>query len=215
MLYEKYRPEVYWWDIVEVTRRLTFSSLAQLTQGHDVMQLALFLLFAFGFLLLHATYQPYASPHLGRLAFWSQATIFLIILCALLIVTGTDLPEGLMLFLPLLPFIVAAIFGLYTMLEHACASERCARFRPAFLSRESRGDGGRPSTASRPEAEEPAAPANAGGAIKQPLPLAEAPPADQAGPSEERSYRAQYREYVMPGQQAPPTFTVDSRDQLV
>ena len=86
-LFAAYRPEMWWYEIVEAVRRLTMTGLLVLVPNSDVrLSVAIFL--AFASLLLHTTTEPYADPATNALALVSHLLVFMVFFVGQQIVIG-------------------------------------------------------------------------------------------------------------------------------
>merc|ERR1712113_414205 len=108
-----YTRRAFWWELVEDTKKLAFSSLILLAEGQSGLQLQVFMICAFAYLLLQASVRPFSEAHVGRIVFASHVSLFLLLLCAFLIAGGRSLPGGLVIGVPMMPLVLAAALGLY------------------------------------------------------------------------------------------------------
>ena len=74
-LFAAYRPEMWWYEVVETVRRLTMTGLLVLVSDPDV-RLSVAICLAFGSVLLHTTTQPYTDPATNILAHVSHLLVF-------------------------------------------------------------------------------------------------------------------------------------------
>jgi len=79
---KKYEPAYWYWEAIEMCRRLTFESFIPLIDPGTVVQAFVAMLLGLFFLLLHTRFVPYRLDSIDMLMFVSQLCILLLVLYA-------------------------------------------------------------------------------------------------------------------------------------
>ena len=118
-LFNAYRPEMWWYEVVEAVRRLTMTGLLVLVPDSDIrLSVAIFL--AFASLLLHTTTEPYADPATNALALVSHLLVFMVFFVGQQIVIGIVKTEYLSVGVVLVVLLVALpVLIVYSQLTQA------------------------------------------------------------------------------------------------
>jgi hypothetical protein len=120
LAYRRYRPQAYLWETVEVSCKLAFTSLIVLLEDRLGLQLSLFTLLAFIYVVCYSNRRPYSHPTTDRVAFAALVATFLLMVFALLIVSGVVLPAGLVVAGALLPAGVLLLAASYETALWCC-----------------------------------------------------------------------------------------------
>jgi len=110
LLYTRYRPDVWWWELIELSRKLLLISALSLVGGGEQAQL----LFALGVsllaLLLHSHFQPFSRLRMNFLNFAALLSTLLTLFVALLIRSSPSPPASpvadILICLQLVPILV-------------------------------------------------------------------------------------------------------------
>lgn len=89
-LFESYHVECYYWEIIELLRRLLLTAVMSLVSPGSGAQVVMGLLIAFAAVVLYSRRKPYAETSINRLSFVAQVNIFLLLLVALLLKVQVD-----------------------------------------------------------------------------------------------------------------------------
>eukprot|EP00966_Prymnesium_polylepis_P230860 5342779-Prymnesium_polylepis.1 len=116
VLYQKYLPSVWWWELLELTRKLLLVGLLTFVADNSTTQIFFALLITVLALVLSVHYHPYMRGSMDLLLSVSQACTFLTLVAALGLKTGIAnegvVDEGflgwLLVFLQVAPMCVVA-----------------------------------------------------------------------------------------------------------
>ena len=125
-LFSAYRPEMWWYEVVETIRRLTLTGLLVLVPDPDVrLSVAIFL--AFASFLLHTITQPFADPATNTLALVSHLLVFMVFFVgqqiAIGIVKTEDLAVGIALVFLLVVLPILIVYSVMTQAARDLAEE--------------------------------------------------------------------------------------------
>lgn len=89
-LFEAYHVDCYYFEIVELCRKLLLTGVMALVRPGSVAQIVMGLLVAFAAVLLYAKLAPYSARGVNRLSFVAQVNVWLFLLVALLLHIRVD-----------------------------------------------------------------------------------------------------------------------------
>jgi hypothetical protein len=75
-LYESYKPQFWYWEVIECTRRLMLTAVLSVAAPGTSAQCLLGMLLAFGYISLYGYFRPYASDSNSTLAYVAQYQIY-------------------------------------------------------------------------------------------------------------------------------------------
>ena len=108
MLYSKYTSDAWWWESVELTKRLCFTSALAFFDGQRAYQSAIGLAAAFLILVLHSNIHPYKERSDSLISMTTHIGVFSLALLALEVEAGYTPPVVAIIGLTLLPLWVIA-----------------------------------------------------------------------------------------------------------
>ena len=76
-LFAAYRPEMWWYEVIETVRRLTMTGLLVLFPNHDI-RLTVAITFSFLSILMHNATEPFTDPATNALALVSHLLVFMV-----------------------------------------------------------------------------------------------------------------------------------------
>ena len=91
-LFAAYRPDRWWYEVVETIRRLAMTGLLMMFKDAGFRLAAAFFL-SFVSICLHYTMEPYADPTTNSLALISHVTVFMVFFLSQIIASGVVDPE--------------------------------------------------------------------------------------------------------------------------
>jgi len=89
-LFSAYKPRVYWFEVVEVIRRLSLSGLLVLFGPGSTVQSAFSILICFGSIVVYSMYKPLKDEENNNLQYLAQLQLFLVLLTILLLKVDSD-----------------------------------------------------------------------------------------------------------------------------
>jgi len=89
-LFEAYTPQCYYWEVVELGRKLALTSILALITPGTAGQVVVGLLLAFFMLQVNTHFQPYAEMHVNQVNVMAQLNLTLFLLVALLLRVNLD-----------------------------------------------------------------------------------------------------------------------------
>jgi len=93
-LFVAYKPQYWWWDVVETVRRLVFTALIVIAVSTQNIQVVFTILISILFVKLYGSVRPYEDGVDNRLQELSQYQVFLTLFCGLVILTDALDGEG-------------------------------------------------------------------------------------------------------------------------
>jgi hypothetical protein len=142
-LFGAYKPEYYFWEVVELLRKLALTSILALISPGTAGQVVVGLLLSFVMLLLTLRCKPYARPLLNNVNALAQLTLFLILLVALLLKVNLDNDSTASFFTGIVSFLtIAPIFIPLAIFVRTFAKANSGSARILFLEHSSWGNAG-------------------------------------------------------------------------
>ena len=120
-LFEAYRPECWYWEIVELGRKLALTSILALIAPGSAGQVVVGLLLALFMLLINTQFQPYADKSMNLVNQITQLNLALFLLAALLLKVNLDdqaqasFFSGIVGALSIFPIALPVLLKLYTL----------------------------------------------------------------------------------------------------
>lgn len=121
-LFQAYTPECYYWEIVELGRKLALTSILALITPGTAGQVVVGLLLSFFMLLVNTHFRPYALAPVNRVNIMAQLNLTLFLLVALLLKVNLDdqaqagFFSGIVAFLSLFPVVLPLLLKVYTQI---------------------------------------------------------------------------------------------------
>ena len=92
-LFAAYRPEMWWYEVIETVRRLTMTGLLVLFPSHDIRP-TMAIILSFLSILMHNATEPFTDPATNTLALVSHLLVFMVFFVGDRIGTGTVRTEN-------------------------------------------------------------------------------------------------------------------------
>jgi len=107
-LFEEYRPDVYYWEVVELLRKLALTSILALIAPGTAGQVVVGLLLALFMLLLTMHFKPHARGILNSVNAYAQLNLLLLFLVALMLEVNLDKRGGAYFYTGIVGFLALA-----------------------------------------------------------------------------------------------------------
>jgi hypothetical protein len=125
MLYTNYKPHFWWWEVVELIRKLILTSVVIFVMPGSPSQFAFGILIAIFFLVVYSSARPYVDKVNSVLQMTVQVAIFLVLFGGLLIASQVSTDDrwdddalgGMMAFITIFPLVLGAAMIIYTMVS--------------------------------------------------------------------------------------------------
>jgi hypothetical protein len=129
MLYLSYKPAYWWWEVVDLVRKLTITGMIIFIMPGTPSQFAFGILLSLFFMMLFVGCRPYCDSTNSVLQTTAQIAVFLVLFSGLLISSqvskddGYDSAalEGVLVFVTIMPIVLGGAMIIYTMVTLFCA----------------------------------------------------------------------------------------------
>ena len=125
-----------------MAKTLMFSSVSLFFMDTPAAQIATLMLVILIYAMAHSAIRPFTDTLVDRVAFVGHVAVFLMLLCALVLATGSALPGALVAGVPFVPLAIGALAFVYIAVELLCRAWKRRRPRGERTAR--RGFGGLP-----------------------------------------------------------------------